>query len=176
MAGARTPEGGNPNCSLSGCRSRVRPVGTARSALKRGWDRRFESRSLQPGVTSEPDILSGWTMRSSPGTTGRLTGSSRPSLILGVRRFHSLEFRQYRHFLKVLGAEARPVDANRRGAGALDADHMGRSRYHTERPIGGVAGHGVDDLQIVHGRRDRHRRVTELAQDGDFQIAVALAL
>src|SRR5207237_8769327 len=117
---------GNPTCSLSGCRSRVRPVGTARAALKRGWDRRFESRSLQPGVTSEPDILSGWTMRSSPGTTGRLTGSSRPSLILGVRRFHSLEFRQYRHFLKVLGHGARPVAANRLAAGPLVVDPRGR--------------------------------------------------
>ena len=31
-------------------------------------------------------------------------------------------------------------------------------------------------LQIVHGRGDRHRRVTELAQDGEFQVAVAFAL
>ncbi len=49
-------------------------------------------------------------------------------------------------------------------------------RDHTERLIGWVAGHGVDDLQIVHGRGDRHRRVTELAQDGEFQVAVAFAL
>jgi hypothetical protein len=50
---------------------------------------------------------------------------------------------------------------------------VGWCRDHTERLIGWVAGHGVDDLQIVHGRGDRHRRVTELAQDGEFQVAVA---
>jgi hypothetical protein len=53
---------------------------------------------------------------------------------------------------------------------------VGSRRDHTERLIGGVAGHGVDDLQIVHGRGDGHRRVTELAQDGEFQVAVAFAL
>src|SRR6516165_2453682 len=50
---------------------------------------------------------------------------------LGVRSCHSLEFGQDRHFLKVLDAEARPVDARRCGAGALDA-RMGehaRCRY-----------------------------------------------
>jgi hypothetical protein len=40
------------------------------------------------------------------------------------------------------------------GAGALDADRVGWRRDHTERLIGWVAGHGVDDLQIVHGRGD----------------------
>ena len=45
-----------------------------------------------------------------------------PGRILGVRCCHSLEFGQDRHFLKVPGAEARPVDACRCGAGALDAD------------------------------------------------------
>ena len=34
--------------------------------------------------------------------------------ILGVRCCHSLELGQDRHFLKVLGAEARPVDTRRR--------------------------------------------------------------
>jgi len=53
---------------------------------------------------------------------------------------------------------------------------VGWRRDHTERLIGWVAGHGVDDQQIVHGRGDRHRRVTELAQDGEFQVAVAFAL
>ena len=53
---------------------------------------------------------------------------------------------------------------------------MGWRRDHTERLIGWIAGHGGDDLQIVHGRGDRHRRVTELAQDGEFQVAVAFAL
>jgi len=60
--------------------------------------------------------------------------------------------------------------------GALDTDRVGWRRDHTERLIGGVAGHGADDLQIVHCRGDRHRRVTELAQDGEFQVAVAFAL
>ena len=31
-------------------------------------------------------------------------------------------------------------------------------------------------MQIVHGRGDRHGRVTELAQNGEFQVAVAFAL
>jgi hypothetical protein len=55
-------------------------------------------------------------------------------------------------------------------------DRVGWRRDHTERLIGRVAGHGGDDLQIVHGRGDRHRRVTALAQGGEFEIAVALAL
>jgi hypothetical protein len=42
--------------------------------------------------------------------------------------------------------------------------------------IGGVAGYRGDNLQIVYSRADRHRRVPELAQDGEFQIAVTLAL
>ena len=62
------------------------------------------------------------------------------------------------------------------GSGALDADRLGWRRDHTERLIGGVAGHGVDDLQIVHGRRGRRWRMTELAQDGELQVAVALTL
>jgi hypothetical protein len=37
--------------------------------------------------------------------------------VLHVRFYHSLEFGQDRHFLKVLGAEARPVDAGRCSAG-----------------------------------------------------------
>jgi hypothetical protein len=53
---------------------------------------------------------------------------------------------------------------------------VGWRRYHAERLIGEVAGYGVDDLQIVHGRGDRHRRVTELAEDGEFRVAVAFAL
>jgi hypothetical protein len=53
---------------------------------------------------------------------------------------------------------------------------VGWRRDHTERLIGRIAGHGGDDLQIVHGRGDRHRRVTELAQDGEFQVAVAFAV
>jgi hypothetical protein len=32
---------------------------------------------------------------------------------------------------------------------------VGWRRDHTERLIGGVAGHGADDLQIVHCRGDR---------------------
>ena len=55
-------------------------------------------------------------------------------------------------------------------------NRVGWRRDHTERLIGWIAGHGGDDLQIVHGRGDRHRRVTELAQDGEFQVAVAFAL
>jgi hypothetical protein len=94
---------------------------------------------------------------------------------LGVRCCHSLEFGQDRHFLEVLSAEARPIDTRRCGAGALDADRVGWRRDHTERLIGWIAGHGGDDLQIVHGRGNRHRRVTELAQDGEFQVAVAFA-
>jgi hypothetical protein len=54
------------------------------------------------------------------------------------------------------------------GAGALDADRVNWRRDHIERLVGWVAGHGVDDLQIVYGRGDGHRRVTELAQDGEF--------
>ena len=49
-------------------------------------------------------------------------------------------------------------------------------RDHTEGLISGVLGHRGDDLQVVHGRGDRHRRVTEFAQDGEFQVAVAFAL
>jgi hypothetical protein len=98
------------------------------------------------------------------------------SRILGVRSRHSPEIGQDWHFLQVLGAEARPVDARWCGARALDADRAGWRRDHAERLIGGVAGHGVDDLQIVHGRGDGHGRVTELAQDGEFQVAVAFAL
>jgi hypothetical protein len=45
-----------------------------------------------------------------------------------------------------------------------------------ERPIGRVAGHGADDLQIVHGRGNGDRRVTEIAHDGEFQVALAFAL
>ena len=96
--------------------------------------------------------------------------------ILGVRCCHSLEFGQDRHFLKVLGAETRPVDARRCVAGALDADRVGWRRDHTERLIGGISRHGVDDVQIVHGRRDSHWRMTELAQDGELQVAIAFAL
>jgi 5-formyltetrahydrofolate cyclo-ligase len=59
---------------------------------------------------------------------------------------------------------------------APDADGLGWRRDHTERLIGGVTGHRVHNLQIVHGRGDGHRRVTELAQDGEFQVAVAFAL
>jgi hypothetical protein len=58
----------------------------------------------------------------------------------------------------------------------LDADRVGWRRDHTERLIGGIAGRRVDDLQIMHGRGDRHWRVTELAQNGEFQVAVAFAL
>ena len=97
-----------------------------------------------------------------PDRSSRVTKSSPPATLLGalgVRGCHSLEFGQDRHFLKVLDAKARPVDAGRCGARALDADRMGWRRDHTERLIGWVAGHGVDDLQIVHGRGDRHRRV-----------------
>ena len=96
--------------------------------------------------------------------------------ILGVRCCHSLEFGQDRHFLKVLGAETRPVDARRCAAEVLDADRVGWRRDHTERLIGGISRHEVDDLQIVHSRRDRHWRMTELAQDGEFQVAIAFAL
>ena len=102
-----------------------------------------------------------------------------PSTLSGVFRVrccHSLEVGQDRHFLEVLGAETRPVDAHRCGARSLDADRPGWRRDHTERLIGGVAGHGIDHLQIVDGRGDRHRRVTELAQDGEFQATVAFAL
>ena len=53
---------------------------------------------------------------------------------------------------------------------------MGRRRDHTKRLISGVAGHGVDDLKIMHGRRDRHRPVAELAQDGELQVAIAFTL
>ena len=70
--------------------------------------------------------------------------------ILGVRCCHSLEFGQDRHFLKVLRAETRPVDARRCAEEALDADRVGWCRDHTERLIGWVAGHRIDDLQIVH--------------------------
>jgi hypothetical protein len=75
-----------------------------------------------------------------------------------------------------LALKARPVDARRCGAGALDADGLGWRRDHTERLIGRVKGHGVDDLQIVHGRGDRDRRVTELAQNRELKVAVAFAL
>jgi hypothetical protein len=51
--------------------------------------------------------------------------------ILRVRCCHSLEFGQDRHFLKVFGAEARPVDARRCGVGALNADRLGWRRDHT---------------------------------------------
>jgi len=37
--------------------------------------------------------------------------------VLPVQFYHSLKFGQDRHFLKVLGAEAGPVDARRCGAG-----------------------------------------------------------
>ena len=53
---------------------------------------------------------------------------------------------------------------------------MGWRRDHIERLIGWVAGYRVDDLQIVHGRGDRHWRVTELAQDRKFQVAISFAL
>ena len=74
-----------------------------------------------------------------------------PGRILGHAICHSLEFGQDRHFLEVLSAEARPLDAPGCGAGALDADRVGWCCDHTERLIGGVAGHGVDNLQVVHG-------------------------
>ena len=102
-----------------------------------------------------------------------------PSTLWGalrVRCCHSLEFGQDRHFLKVVDAEAHPVDAHRCSAWAPDADHVGRRRDYTEGLIGGVAGHGLDDLQIVHRRADRHGRVTEFAQDGEFQVSVASPL
>src|SRR5215813_9325385 len=95
---------------------------------------------------------------------------------LGVRCCHSLEIGQDRHLLKVLVAETRPVDARRCSAGALDADRVGWRRDHIERLIGWVAGHRVHDLQIMHRRGDGHWRVTELAQDGEFQVAVAFSL
>jgi hypothetical protein len=38
---------------------------------------------------------------------------------------------------------------------ALDADRVGWRRARTERLIGWAVRHGVDDLQIVHGRGDR---------------------
>src|SRR6516164_185032 len=63
-----------------------------------------------------------------PDRSSRVTSLGPPSTLwgaLGVRCCHSLEFGQDRHFLKVLGAEARPVDARRCGAGALDADRVG---------------------------------------------------
>ena len=59
------------------------------------------------------------------------------TFIVATQRY-SLEFGQDRHFLKVLGGEARPVDARRCGAGALNADRMGWRRDHTERLISGT--------------------------------------
>jgi hypothetical protein len=59
-------------------------------------------------------------IRFPPAASLQTFGLSLP--ILGVRCCHSLEFGQDRHFLRVPGAEARPVDACRCGAGALDAD------------------------------------------------------
>ena len=48
-----------------------------------------------------------------------------PGRILGHAICHSLEFGQDRHFLEIVSAEARPLDAPGCGAGALDADRVG---------------------------------------------------
>jgi hypothetical protein len=82
--------------------------------------------------------------RSSRVTKSRSSTNVMRRFRLGVRCCHSLEFGQDWHFLKVLGAEARPVDAGRCSAGALDADRVGWRRDHAEWLIGRVAGHRGD--------------------------------
>src|SRR5215468_11110918 len=151
--------------------SSTRSRASASTATGAPRPRRSISTRLCSGTRTRRDTRTGaWVRRRDD------CRRARPSRISGVRCFHSLEFRQHRHFSKVLGAEPRPVNAHRCGAGTLDADRLGWRGDHAERLIGGIAGHGVDDLKIVHSRGDRHRRVTELAQDGEFQVAVAFAL
>jgi hypothetical protein len=89
-------------------------------------------------------VISRGTGSSNPSPSSGESANLRSLPILGVRCCHSLEFGQDRHFLKGFGAEARPVDARRCDAGALNADRLGWRRDHTERLIGGVAGQGVD--------------------------------
>ena|GEM_PF-5540172 len=72
---------------------------------------------------------------------------------------------QDRHVLEILLGQSVPRDTCGWRGRVRDGDRLRRGDDDRERKIGLVPGKLIDELQVVDGGCDRHRRMAELAED-----------